>query len=65
MLLTKQQCALCSAFLEPVGNETYRYIGENKATEHDKEMLLEFDEQSLLCSGSHAITNFDEIKTNK
>ena len=65
MLLTKQQCALCSKFLEPVGNETYRYIGGDTATEHDKEMLLEFDEQALLCSGTHAITNFDEIKINK
>ncbi len=65
MLLTKQQCDLCSKFLEPVDNETYRYIGEKTATELDKKMLLEFDEQALLCSGTHAITNFDEIKTSK
>ncbi len=61
MLLTKEQCQLFSKFLEPVGDEIYRYIGQNNASEDDKKKLLEFDELSFLCSGTHTIVNHNEI----
>lgn len=61
MLLTKEQCQLLSKYLEPIGEEKYRYIGKGKISKYDKEKLLEFDELSLLCCGNHAIVNYGDI----
>ena len=57
MLLTMKQMK----YLEPDGEDTYKFIGKDKATEDEKQELKEIDESYVDLYGKHMITNYEEI----
>ncbi len=48
--------------LEANKDDTYRFIGQEAATEREREMLREFDETYISMNGKHLITNYEELK---
>lgn len=57
MLLSIEQCK----YLETDGDEQYRFVGNGKATEQEKEQLKELDESYLDVYGFHMITNYKDL----
>ena len=58
MILTMEQMK----HLKADGAETYKFIGQDTATEEEKQELLELDESCVELYGTHMITNYEELK---
>jgi len=57
MLLTMKQMK----YLEPHGEDTYKFIGKDLATEDEKQDLKEIDESFVDLYGKHMIINHEEL----
>lgn len=49
-------------YLEPDGEDAYKFNGKDVATDEEKEKLLELDESAVELYGKHIITNYEELK---
>lgn len=58
MLLTMEQMK----HLEVVGNDTYKFVGNENATDNEKEELRYLDESYVDLYGYHMITNHEDLK---
>ncbi len=58
MLLTYKQMK----YLEPDGEDTYKFNGKDVATDEEKEKLLELDKSYVFLHGKHMITNPEDLK---
>lgn len=58
MILTFEQLK----HLEAVGEDTYKFIGKDKATDEEIKELVELDESYVDVYGKHMITNHEELK---
>lgn len=58
MLLTYEQMK----YLEPDGEDTYKFIGKDEATDEEKEKLVELDESFVDLYGKHMVTNYKDLK---
>ena len=57
MLLTMKQMK----YLEPDGEDTYKFVGTDKATEEERQELKELDSSYIDLYGKHMITNYKEL----
>lgn len=48
-------------YLEPDGDDTYKFTGEGKATEDERQKLIDIDESYVVLYGKHMITNYKEL----
>ena len=57
MLLTMEQMK----YLEPDGDDTYKFKGDGNASKEERQKLIELDESCVDLYGKHMITNYKDL----